>query len=715
MNFFCKVHMQSSKEKEVNFFMVLIPEKKNTDEIPQLSKEMVLTSQQYLDFRKQYKPRNMLVEYTVYATETEINAAMSDEEFQKLTETAEKQPQAEISIDCIHDKPYSSGKKKKKKSPVTMMIAVCSIFVVGVFGVGFGMKVGKSKAAENEKSIKAEKSAEEDGLLIPEQEQNEDAAQQITISIDRSYLPIPTEDLQLKGSAVDGKAQITLPEFDKTDFFTHVAGYTWGFSSDPDAKRIEYYGGKSYTFTEDTKLYRVLVKYGGGSGTKDDPYLIDYYDQLELMSEEKARGYFKQTADIIFPDWASHTPIDTVNELKSNPDSEHFEFDGDGYIIENLDNPLFGKVSGAVIKNINITNSTIETTEYKDYGFVVCSAYNYRYNAEDGTRYETGETLIQHCTVSHSSILARYPQTDETQATEVVTAPAVVPPDLVEYDENGNIIEPKEDTEPVEPTRQGEHAIGAITGLGGQIENCYVRDFGISAYLDDYILYAGGISGKPANVLNSAVYGFSAKGRIFNGGGIAGSISGAKMYNPAGKELPTYYGGNIQGCVARKITLYTENSAGGIAGEGSTSNTDAVVSNCYATNLNFSVGVFEDSEREKLKKTGVSGGIIGTDGNERNGHLITATVSPANLSVIGSKKVSSYDDTIRLAPDYAFYQQNILSVINQNTINPENPKEIFAGSFKFSSNDIFGDDTGSLAYPAEIEDLFEKTITEEST
>ena len=714
MNFFCKVHMQSSKEKEVNFFMVLIPEKKNTDEIPQLSKEMILTSQQYLDFRKQYKPRNLLVEYTVYATETEINAAMPDEEFQKLTETAEKQPQAEISIDCIHDKPYSSGKKKKKTSPVIIMIAVCGILIVGVFGVGFGMKVGKSKAAaENQNSVKTEKSAEEDGLLIPEQEQNEDAAQQITVSIDRSYSAIPTEDLQLKGSVTDGKAQITLPEFDKTDFFTHVAGYTWGFSSDPDAKKIEYYGGKSYTFTEDTKLYRVLVKYGGGSGTKDDPYLIDYYDQLELMSEEKARGYFKQTADIVFPDWAAHTPIDTVNELKSDPDAERFEYDGDGYTIKNLDNPLFGKVSGALIQNVNITNSTIQTTEYQDYGFIVCSAYNYRYTAEDGTKYDTGETLIRHCTVSHSSISARYPQTEETQATEVVTAPVVVPPDLVEYDENGNIIE--KETEPVEPTRQGEHAIGAITGLGGQIENCYVTDFGISAYLDDYYLYAGGISGKPANVVNSAVYYFSAKGKIFNAGGIAGSISGAKIYNPAGKELPYYYGGNIQGCTARKIILYTEVSAGGIAGEGGTSKEGSLISNCYTTDLTFSVGVFEDSERENLKKAGVSGGIIGTDGKEQNGHLITATVSPAELPVIGSKKVSEYDTTIRLAPAYAFYQQNILSVINQNTINPENPKEIFAGSFKFGSNTIFGDDTGSLAYPAEIEDLFEKTITEEST
>ena len=713
MNFFCIVHMLSKKEQEDTFFIIL--EKSSSDEIPQLSKEMILANQRYLEFRQKYKPKTVAVDYIVYSTENEINAAMPDEELQKLTETSEKHGQSEIIINCIQDKLNTSGKKKKKKSPVTIMIAVFSILIVGVFGVGFGMKVGKSKAAvQNQNSVKAEKSAEEDGLLIPEQVQNEDAAQQITVSIDRSYSAVPTEDLQLKGSVVDGKAQITLPEFDKTDFFTHVAGYTWGFSSDPDAKRIEYYGGKSYTFTEDTKLYRVLVKYGGGSGTKDDPYLIDYYDQLELMSEEKARGYFKQTADIVFPDWATHTPIDTVNELKSDPDSEHFEYDGDGYVIKNLDNPLFGKVSGAVIRNVNVRDSVLETTEYKDYGFIVCSAYNYRYTTEDGTRYETGETLIQHCTVSHSSILARYPQTEETQATEVVTAPVVVPPDLVEYDESGNIIE-KENTEPVEPTRQGEHAIGAITGLGGQIENCYVTDFGISAYLDDYYLYAGGISGKPANVINSAVYYFSAKGKIFNGGGIAGSISGARMYNPAGKELPTYYGGNIQGCTARKIILYTEVSAGGIAGEGGTSKEGSLISNCYTTDLTFSVGVFEDSERENLKKAGVSGGIIGTDGKEQNGHLITATVSPAELPVIGSKKVSEYDTTIRLAPAYAFYQQNILSVINQNSINPENPKEIFAGNFKFGSNTTFGDESGSLAYPAEIEDLFAKTITEEST
>lgn len=713
MNYFCDIHIQSKKEQEARIFIVL--NGSSSDEIPQLTKEILLENHQYMDFRQKYKPKLIMADYIVYATESDINAALPDEKFEKLTETSEKCGQSELSIDCIHDKSRFSAKKKRKISPTLVISFVGCLLVVAVMSFGVGKMLAKPENVVADET-KTEQSVNEDGMLIPEQEEIENEAQQITVSIDRSYLAIPTEDLQLKGVVVDGKAQITLPKFDKTDFFSHVSGYTWGFSTNPNAKKIEYYGGQSYNFSEDTKLYRVLVKYGGGSGTKDDPYLIDYYDQLELMSEEKARGYFKQTADIVFPDWTSHTPIDTINELKSDPGSEYFEYDGGGYTIENLDSPLFGKVSGAVIKNVNVTNSTIETVEYKDYGFIACSVYNYRYTAEDGTRYDTGETLIQHCSVSNSSILASQPQTEETQATEVVTAPSVVPPDLVEYDEDGNIIEKSEDTEPVEPTRQGEYAIGGITGLGGQIENCYVTNFVISAYLDDYILYAGGISGKPANVINSAVYQFSAKGNIFNAGGIVGSASGAKRYNPTGQEIPGYYGGNIQGCLARKITLYTEVSAGGIAGEASTSTENAIISNCYTNDLDFSVGVFSDSERQEIKKAGVSGGIIGTDGTENYGHLITATVSPTEFSVIGSQKVSEYDDTVRLAPNYAFYQQNILSVINQNTIHPNNPKEIFSGNFKFGTSTIFGDDNGSLAYPTEIEDLLEKIVkTEEET
>lgn len=711
MNYFCDVHLQSRKDEEKRIFIVLDNENISDKELPNLTKSILIENSQYKDFTLKYKPKIVVADYKVYSTEEEIFASSQDEVFEELIQHEKVNfiGESEIQVDCAKDKNVKK-RRKKKTSPALKFGIAGGVLVLGVVAFGFGNIMGKSKAnVETEEVTNVITS--EDGMIIPEQAEISADAEQITISIDRSYSAVPTEDLQIKGEVIDGVAQITLPEFDKTDFFTHVSGYTWGFSTNPDGKKIEYYGGSTYSFSKDTKLYRVLVKYGGGSGTKDDPYLINYFDQLELMGEEKARGYFRQTEDIVFPEWASHTPIDTVNELKSDPQAEYFEYDGNGYAIQNLDNSLFGTVSGAVIKNVNIQNSFINTEKFKDYGFIACEVYNYRYETEDGESYETGETLIQHCSVSHSAIYAEIPQEENaTESVQVVTAPVVVPPDLVEYDEDGNIIEKTTEPEPIKIAKHGEFAVGAITGLGGQIENCYVTDFGIYASLEDYFLYAGGISGKPANVVNSAVYDFLAQGNIFNAGGIAGSCGGSRMYNPTGKELPDFYGGNIQGCLARKIVLTTESSAGGIAGECSTNAENAVISNCYANELDFKTGVYED---EKLVKSGYSGGVCGTDGKENNGHKIMNTVSPANLKVIGSKKISGYDDTVRLAPDYAFYQENILTVLNRNTISPDNPKEIYTGNFVFGDSGVFGDENGGLPFPEEITDLFEKIYVEE--
>ncbi len=707
MSHFCKVHLQSRSDQEREIFVIL----DQSADTPNLTKEILMANAQYQEFCQKYKPKVVAADYTVFAVEDEIYASMQDEVFEAfIANGAKKIAQAEITIDCVKERTGGGKRKKKKISPVLILGAAGGAVLVGVMAFGLGNKLGASTATQP--VVQQSGNTAEDGMIVPQQEDLAADVQQITVSIDRSYSAVPMEDLQLKGAVVDGAAQITLPEFDKEDYFTHVSGYTWGFSTDPDGERIEYYGGETYNFAVDTKLYRVLVKYGGGSGTKEDPYLIDYYDQLELMAEEKARGYFKQTADIFFPSWATHISIDTVNELKDDPTAEYFEYDGNGFKISNMTAPLFGKVSGALIKNVNVTNSFINSLEYKNYGFIASEVYNYQYTAEDGTTYETGETLIQHCTVSHSAIYAQYPKSDTTEpATEIVTAPPVTPPDLVEYDAEGNVIEP---TEPpvIEPTKHGEYAIGAITGLGGQIESCYVTDFGIYAYLDDYFLYAGGISGKPANVTNCGVYYYSAQGKIFNAGGIAGSGCGARMHDPSGKELPVYYGGNIQGCVARNIILTAEVAGGGIIGEGSTNAENAVISNCYGNEFSFSIG--ELDEEGIMIKAGASGGIIGTDGVEKNGHYVMNTVSLANYSVIGKKTVSNYDETVRLAPDYAFYQENILTVLNRNSIHPDTPKMIYTGNFEFGDSTVFGDETGgSLAYPAEIADLFEKTIVVE--
>ena len=215
------------------------------------------------------------------------------------------------------------------------------------------------------------------------------------------------------------------------------------------------------------------------------------------------------------------------------------------------------------IRNVNIRNSAIVSDKYKDYGFLICTAYNYHYLAEDEQVYETGETVIEHCSVSHSSITVKLPEPEADENEPAVTTMEVVPPDVIEYDEDGNIIEPED--EPVEPTKHAEHCIGAITGIGDQIDGCYVTDFGIFNELSDYYLYCGGISGKPASVTDSAVYYYSAQGNIFNAGGVVGSAAGARAFDAKGRELPDSYGGSIQGCLARNNILKTETSAGGIS------------------------------------------------------------------------------------------------------------------------------------------------------
>ena len=710
MKYFCKVRLEAGKDQETTLFLILDAA---DGEVPELSKAAVVESREYRLFTQGVRSKVVVAEYSVYRTETEITANLENERFERLIETgaAEIVSSGEMQIDRNEKRDRKTGEivRKRKKSPVLFMAIAGSVMMLSMAAFAIGKSFGRGTAM-TETSFESANVAE-DGLIIPKQDEIVDNAEQITVTIDRSYSAVPVEDLQLKGAVIKGKANILLPEFDKTDFFTHVPGYSWGFTSDPNGKKIEYYGGQAYDFTADTKLYRVLVKYGGGSGTKDDPYRIDYFDQLELMSEEKARGYFMQTADIAFPVWASHTPIRTVNELKADPDSEHFEYDGGGYLIENLNAPLFESVSGAVIRNVNIRNSAIVSEEYKDYGFLVCTAYNYHYLAEDEQVYETGETLIEHCSVSYSSINVKLPE-PETEEQPAVTTMEVVPPDVIEYDEDGNILEPEE--EPVEPTKHAEHCIGAITGIGGQINGCYVTDFGIFAELPDYYLYCGGISGKPAAVTDSAVYYYSAQGNIFNAGGVVGSAAGARAYDAKGRELPNCYGGSIQGCLARNIILKTETAAGGIAAEGTTDAEGALISNCYCNELDFSCGEFKDAERVECIKAGTVGGIIAVDGSGHNGHTIMNCVAHADFKVIGQKTKSAFDDTVRLAPAYAYYQENILTVLNKNTVNPVNPKEIYTGSFMFGENGLFGDETGNLAYPEKISDLLAKTIVEEN-
>lgn len=702
--YFCSIHAESVTQETLDTFLVLDVDNKDH----KLTKKMLMEKLDYADFQKRNKGKQIFVNYVTYKTNINIDNSMINEFFSELINNNQCEYVASADMDMNAKEEAKKAKQiqKKKKGGISFVkaaiIALLSVFI----GAGGTLVLCKKflTAPATEKIVTQE--IAHNGMIIQPQEEISEDAQQITVSIDRSYLAVPTEDLQLRAEVIDGVANITLPEFDKTDFFNHVPGYTWGFTTDPNGTKIQFYGGKTYPFEVDTKLYRVLVKYAGGTGTKENPYLIDYYDQLELMAEEKTRGYFKQIADITYPDYANHTAIDTVNELKGSPDSEHFEYDGNGYTISNINSSLFGTVSGAVIKNVNILDSRISASEYKDIGFIVNKAINYSYTAKNGTKYTTDETIIQHCSVARCDIVTEGFDSEAHTEEPPTESVEVVAPDVIEYDENGDIIE---EVEVITPTKTAEYCIGAITGIGGKIKDCYVTDFDVECYLSDYWLYVGGISGKPESVTDSVVYGFTTNGNIFNSGGIVGSASGTRMYDTLGNQLPQACGGNIKGCVSRDIKLAAEVACGGIAGEATSNNKNAVISNCYAKGLSFFCGVFNNENI--ATELGSTGSLIGADGNELYGHTTTNNVVSDEYKAIGKKTRSIYDDTLKLAPDYAFYQENILTVLNTNSVDKENPKEIYTGNFKF--DEMFGDESGNLAYPATIEDLFEITITEE--
>ena len=724
MRYFYKVHIQASEKEKVNLFITL-PEELKDGKIPELTAEQIMLEDVYKTFAEGKTFKRVFAVYTIYKTEddyTQIAPVYQAEHFNKLIEDKTAVLISSGEVELIQGKkpgvPAKNKKKKAGKTPYLLIAGVAAVTLIVGFVAG-GILGGSSKGEVN---VLSNYNADEDGLIMPETVEFKPNAELITISIDRSYNPVPREDIQIKGEVINGVATITLPLFNRSEFFVHVPGYTWGFTSDPTGTKIEYYGGTAYNFTGDVKLYRVLVKYGGGNGTKDDPYIINYYDQLSLMAEEKVEGYFRQTADIVFPAWINHTPIDSINILYLQeilpPDAIRFEYDGGGYMISELNNSLFGTVSGSVIKNVNITGANINTIKHENLGLIVNQAYNYRYEV-DGSTYETGETLIKNCTVSHSAITVQLPTVDADGNPIPQNVPPaenpVIPPDMELTDEQ------IEGFYSIPAAKQGEYAIGGVSGLGGQIENCYVTNVWIYAGLNDYFLYAGGISGKPANVTSSGVYNLTISGNIFHAGGIAGSAGGSRLYAADGRtsspstELPVYYGGNIQGCYVRGFSSFVDTSAGGIVGEAGINAADALISNCYTTGLDLIAGVFEDNDRTKPIKLGKTGGIIGKDGNESNGHFITNTVSAADYAVIGSKRKSNFDDTVRLAPAYAYYQAGILDVINRNTVHINDPGEIFTGNFIFAEDGRNSDEGGAYPFPAQIAELFNKTmITEES-
>ena len=431
------------------------------------------------------------------------------------------------------------------------------------------------------------------------------SAEYITISVDQSYLN--KADIEYKMPLdMTGYAKLTLPVVDdKNDVYNSVFGCTYGYSTkkqNGDFGTIEYYGGVESKFSKSTKLYRVLNEYGGGKGTTENPYIISYYDQLLRLSEQGAKGYFVQTADIAFPRNTDRNPISTkkITRGYENKSYDYFVYDGQGHSIKNIsgDGGLFGTIAAGTIQNVVVDGANIKAGNNKNLGVICNEVVSYAYPSTDTDEYfSTGNTRIIGCKVLNSKI-----------------------------------------------TADGAENIGGICGFGGDISDCMADGITVSGGKN-----IGGIVGNACTVTGCIANNITISGSAVCAGGIAGTAYGVELFNSG--EKPHYAGGSIIGCGVRTFTSTAENS-GGIVGTATAHNVSAYIKSCYAANI-------------YLNGTN-NGGIAGADGNENGHKILYCIVDNANnYSVIGKRTRSSAKTMILSVPaDTGLTVEGVLSVLN---------------------------------------------------
>ena len=403
-----------------------------------------------------------------------------------------------------------------------------------------------------------------------------------------------------------GYAKLTLPVVDdKNDIYNSVFGCTYGYSTkkqNGDFGTIEYYGGVESKFSKSTKLYRVLNEYGGGKGTAENPYIISYYDQLLRLSEQGAKGYFIQTADIAFPRNTDRNPISTkkITRGYENKSYDYFVYDGQGYSIKNVsgDGGLFGTIAAGTIQNVVVDGANIKAGKNKNLGVICNEIVSYAYPSTDTDEYfSTGNTRIIGCKVLNSKI-----------------------------------------------TADGAENIGGICGFGGDISDCMADGITVSGGKS-----IGGIVGNACIVTGCIANNITVSGSAVSVGGIAGTAYGVELFNSG--EKPHCAGGSIIGCGVRTFTSTAENS-GGIVGTATAYNVSAYIKSCYAANI-------------YLNGTN-NGGIAGADGNENGHKILYCIVDNANnYPVIGRRTRSSAKTMIlSVSADTGLTVEGVLSVLN---------------------------------------------------
>lgn len=431
-------------------------------------------------------------------------------------------------------------------------------------------------------------------------------AEYITISIDRSYLGESAETYRIPLD-MTGAGVLKLPKIDdKNDVYSHVEGCTYGYSDrkqNGEFGTIKYFGDTEYKFTENTTLYRVLNEYGGGAGTRDNPYIISYYDQLLRLSDQKTNGCFVQTADIKFPSNIERKPIDTkkISRGYESKSYDFFVYDGGNFKIKGLTGTggLFGNIAGSTIKNVIIEDANIESGNLDNLGVLCNEISSYSFGSVDEARdYATGNSKIINCSVLKSKI-------------------------------------------------DGENAknIGGICGYGGMISDCYVNEISITGGEN-----VGGIVGNACTVTGCLTNGVTASGTIKSAGGIAGTAYGVKLYDT---DREGYYsGGNIIGCGVRTFVSTAENS-GGIVGTATAHTKSAYIKSCYAANI------YLNGKN--------NGGIAGADGENEPHRIAYCLVDNSNrYAVIGGSGVRSISKTMVLSvpADSGLTVDGVLSVLN---------------------------------------------------
>lgn len=366
-----------------------------------------------------------------------------------------------------------------------------------------------------------------------------DRATYITISIDQGYLNKSPLTYRVPLD-MDGNATLNLPKInDRSSAYNSVYGCTYGYSSRKPSGEfgtIEYYGDTECKFRKDTTLYRVLNRYGGGDGSERNPYIIDYYDQLLYLAENGASGYFKQTADIKFPDNVNRKPINTVKVSRGYEDKSYnlFVYDGQNYSIKNLrgNGGLFGTLAASTIKNVYIDGASI-SSDFENSGILVNEITSYSFDAINGSEtYSTGNSQIQNCRAANSAIY-----TDGTVKN-----------------------------------------VGGICGYGGSIESCTADNISIRGGEA-----AGCIVGNACTVKGCLSRGNSIEGGAEISGGIAGTAFGVELHERGDRVRKV--GGEITGCGVVSFASTNADYCGGVAGLTSGISYDSYIRGCYAANI----------------------------------------------------------------------------------------------------------------------------------